>query len=143
MRTIETIEAQRWSEPVNGRVKQLGMITAGQAFKALESHLESVGLMPDEYFLLSVGVEKDSELPNYHTAACYANWGSNEGIYLDISLLNWNDVEGRNEAFHFATGKTLGTSGDSFLRMSRIAAECSIMLNGGGMHVKVSDKGLS
>ena len=143
MRSINTIEVQRWSEPVNGRVKQLGMITAGQAFEAVESHLESVGLVPEDYFELAFGIKKDAELPNYRTAACYANWGSNEGICLTITLLSWNEAEQRTEAFPFASGKVLGESGDDFLRMSRIAAECSIMLNGGGMHMKVNDDGPS
>ena len=131
-RTIKTIELDRWSEPVDGRVKHLGMITAGEAFAALESHLENVGLVPDEYFELSVGVKKDAELPYFHTADCHVNWGSNEGIYLDIALLAWNDADGRTDMFRFITGKTLDPSGDAFLRMSRIAAECSMMLNGRG-----------
>ena len=131
-RAVQTIEVDRWSEPVDGRVKHLGMITAKEAFDALESHLESVGLVPDEYFTLSVGVKGSQELPNFHTADCHVNWGTNEGIYLDISLLTWNDAEGRSDSFHFVTGKTLDASGDAFLMMSRIAAECSMMLNGRG-----------
>ena len=43
---------------------------------------------------------------------------------------------GRISLFNFATGKTLGESGDDFLRMSRIAAECSMMLNGRGETVR-------
>lgn len=133
MREIKTIEVDRW-EPSEkkGMVKHAGMISPQEAFDALDKHLKEADLMPDEYFNSNTWCWKDvKELPNYVCADCNVNWGGNEGIYLDISLL-YRDERQQLQRFNFATGKTLGRTGDDFLRMSRIAAECSMMLNGRG-----------
>ena len=54
------------------------------------------------------------------------SYGGSEGIYLDISL---NTASGSQS---FITGKTLSEDVESFLNMSRAAAECNLMLNGNG-----------
>lgn len=140
MREIKTIEVDKWvPSERKGMVKHAGMISPQEAFDALKKHLEDVGLMPDEYFNLNDwkwnGVK---ELPDYIRASCDVNWGGNEGIYLDISLLHRENNE--IKYFPFATGKTLSRSGDDFLRMSRIAAECSMMLNGRGAKVQFKEE---
>lgn len=136
---IKTIESDRYEKAEDGvHVKHVGMIKAQEAFDQLKAHLEKVGLLPDEYFNSNDWKWKGvKELPDYIRASCDVNWGSCEGIYLDISLLHRENNE--IKYFSFATGKTLGRSGDDFLRMSRIAAECSMMLNGRGSIVKVSE----
>ena len=114
------------------------MMKAEDAFNALKKHLESVGLLPDEYF--SAGLyNKKQELPKYYEAICNTNWGGNEGIYIDISLMYRENDRGDFKFFKLATGKTLGSSGDDFILMARIAAECSMMLNGFGAIVKVTE----
>lgn len=125
---IQTIDCDRWSEPdEQHRVKHLGMIKAKDAFDQLYTHLQAKNLLPDEYFLFS---ESDfpvgAELPGFRSAICYTDFGGSEGIYIDIDLL-CNDKQ-----VHFATGKTLSEDADAFFKMSRIAAECSLMLNGRG-----------
>lgn len=136
MRELQTIEVDKWvpgDRP--GTVKRAGMISPQEAFDALKQHLEKEGLLPDEYFSAGMwSYENKPKLPDYRQANCCVNWGGNEGIYLDISLLyrEGNEIK----YFDFATGKTLGESGDDFLRMSRIAAECSMMLNGRGEKVR-------
>jgi len=139
MREIKTIEVDKWvPSERQGMVKHAGMISPQEAFDALKKHLEDVGLLPDEYFNSNDWMwRSEKELPDYIRASCDVNWGGNEGIYLDISLLYREDNEIKR--FNFATGKTLGRSGDDFLHMSRIAAECSMMLNGRGSLVKVSE----
>jgi hypothetical protein len=77
------------------------------------------------------------ELPKYRTAVCHVDWGGSEGIYLDISMLHYKDNQIKLDSF--ATGKTLDSSGEAFLHMSRIAAECSMMLNGRGEIVRMPD----
>jgi hypothetical protein len=72
-------------------------------------------------------------LPDYSEAVCNTNFGKSEGIYIDISLVNY-EKDGPKYT-RFATGKTLGGTGDDFIRMSRIAGECSLMLNGRGYEV--------
>ncbi len=136
---IKTIEVDKWvPSEKKGMVKHAGMISPQEAFEQLKAHLEKVGLLPDEYFNLNDWKWKsETELPDYIRASCDVNWGGSEGIYLDISLLHKENNE--IKYFPFATGKTLDRSGDAFLRMSRIAAECSMMLNGRGSIVKVSE----
>lgn len=136
---IKTIESDRYEKAEDGiHVKYVGMIKAQDAFDQLKAHLEKVGLLPDEYFNLNDWKWKgETELPCYIRASCDVNWGGSEGIYLDISLLHRENNE--IKYFSFATGKTLGETGDDFLRMSRIAAECSMMLNGRGSIVRVSE----
>ena len=130
MAKIQTFELDRWSEPdENHRVKHIGMADAKKTFDKLKTHLEMKGLLPDEYFLYSD--ELSGELPEFEEALCIPNFGSSEGIYLDISLA-CRDSEGSRYFQSFATGKTLGETADDYFRMFRIAAECSLILNGRG-----------
>ncbi|HCA31039.1 MAG TPA: hypothetical protein DEP23_16540 [Ruminococcaceae bacterium] len=127
---INSLDIDRWSEPdENRRVKHLGMIRAQDAFDMLEAHLKSKNLLPDEYFLFSSEnfEGNNGELPDYMTAICHTNFGASEGIYIDIVL------ESEKRRTHFATGKTLKENTDAFFQMSRIAAECSLMMNGRGI----------
>lgn len=102
---------------------------AKETFDRLQTHLELKGLLPDEYFLFSD--ELTGELPEFDQALCIPNFGASEGIYLDISLA-CRDKDGKRCFQNFATGKTLGETADDYYRMFRIAAECSLMLNGRG-----------
>ena len=69
MEKIKSIEVDKWSEPdENHRVKHLGMITRGEAFEQLKAHLESKGLLPDEYFLPGMDGKLEDELPDYDIA---------------------------------------------------------------------------
>lgn len=134
MPKIQSFEVDRWSEPdEHRRVKHIGMAKSQDIFDKLEAHLKRNNLLPDEYFLFDGGEygELPKELPNYEVALCIPNYGASEGIYLDISL-KYYDKDGRQRFVSFATGKTLGESADDFYKMSRIAAECSLLLNGRG-----------
>lgn len=130
MAKIKTFELDRWSEPdEKRRVRHIGMADAKETFDRLQTHLELKGLLPDEYFLFSD--ELTGELPEFDQALCIPNFGASEGIYLDISLA-CRDKDGKRYFQNFATGKTLGETADDYYRMFRIAAECSMMLNGRG-----------
>lgn len=145
MRELHTIEVDKWipSEKKPGMLQHAGMISPQEAFDVLKKHLEEVNMLPDEYFLSNVWDWKDvKEIPNFIRASCDVNWGGSEGIYLDISLL-YRDENQQLQHFNFATGKTLDDSGDAFLRMSRIAAECSMMLNGRGEIVRIHEDELT
>lgn len=135
---LKTIESDKY-EPVGdrGHVRHVGMITVQDAFDRLSEHLTKVGLMPDEYFTAPFGINMSAELPDFDYAVCHTNWGGSEGIYIDISLTYYENRE--KKSFPFATGKTLESNGDAFLKMSRIAAECSMMLNGRGSIVRLSE----
>ena len=130
MAKIKTFELDRWSEPdEKRRVRHIGMADTKETFDRLQTHLELKGLLPDEYFLFSD--ELTGELPEFDQALCIPNFGASEGIYLDISLA-CRDKDGKRCFQNFATGKTLGETADDYYRMFRIAAECSLMLNGRG-----------
>lgn len=130
MAKIKTFELDRWGEPdEKRRVRHIGMADAKETFDRLQTHLELKGLLPDEYFLFSD--ELTGELPEFDQALCIPNFGASEGIYLDISLA-CRDKDGKRCFQNFATGKTLGETADDYYRMFRIAAECSLMLNGRG-----------
>ena len=87
MAKIQTIELDRWSEPdENHRVKHIGMADAKETFDKLKTHLEAHGLLPDEYFSFSGKYEGlTGELPEFEEALCIPNFGSSEGIYLDMA----------------------------------------------------------
>lgn len=125
---IQTIETDRWSEPdENHCVRHIGMIKAREAFDQLYTHLQAKNLLPDEYFLFSESdFPNDAELPEFSTIICHTNFGGSEGIYMDII------IKAPQKLIPFATGKTLSADADAFFHMSRIAAECSLMLNAGG-----------
>lgn len=52
---------------------------------------------------------------------CYAQWGGNEGIYLQADLLIQNKYNGRREQVPFLTGKTLEETAQAYNRMQYIA----------------------
>lgn len=109
----------------------------------LKEHLLSKDMLPDEYFLISKNDwNEDWELPDYDYAICIPNFGGSEGIYLDISLV-YDDEQKQRRHMRFVTGKTLEESADAFLKMARIAAECSLMLNGHGSRYRKSDVDVS
>lgn len=77
MREIKTIEVDRY-EPGEkpGTVKHVGMISPREAFESLKNYLESVGLLPDEYFNPDTFLWNDiKELPDYRRADCVVSWG--------------------------------------------------------------------
>ena len=132
MATIKSFEVDRWSErDENGRMKHIGMLKLGEVFEMLKEHLITMDMLPDEYFLIGRDWNEDWELPEYDYAVCVPNFGGSEGIYLDITLV-YRDEHEQKCYLDFATGKTLEESADAFLKMARIAAECSLMLNGRG-----------
>ena len=139
MRNIQTINPGKFEKTsAKNAQKQIGRITAGECFTLLKNHLEETGLMPDEYFSLTWNVAESMELPDYRKAVCSVDWGSSEGIYLDISLEYMEDHE--RKSMKMIVGKTLGTSGEDYMIMSRIAAECALMLNGEGYIYKVPEE---
>lgn len=133
MAKIQTFDLGRWSKPdEKHRVTLIGMADAQKTFEKLKTHLELNGLLPDEYFLFSEDSSGiDGELPVFGEAICIPNFGASEGIYLDI-LLECHKGNGTPYFVKFATGKTLGETADDYYRIFRIAAECSLMLNGSG-----------
>ena len=123
---LKTIEIDKY-EPIPdkpGYCRAVGQASKQEIFDQLKDHLEYVGMLPDEYFMISM--QQPEIIPeNWRDFTCNVSYGGSEGIYLDISL---NTASGSQS---FITGKTLSEDVESFLNMSR-AAECNLMLNGNG-----------
>lgn len=104
-----------------------GQLTYREVFDQLKAHLKYVEMLPDEYFDLSPEINPDDHIPkDWRGFRLNTAFGGSEGIYIDISL----DTD--HGTTDFATGKTLKDSTEDFIQMSRIAAECDLMLNGNG-----------
>lgn len=136
----KTIGHSIWSKPdEKGRVRRIGQRTNGEVFDELKSRLEEAGLLPDEYFLMSSELRKDGKIPDFYEAECYVNYGGSEGIYVDVEL-KYVSPDGERIKTSFATGKTLGEKTADFYRMSLIAGECSMLLNGDGFKIRNNTK---
>lgn len=133
MAEIKTFNLGKWSDlDEHGHRFCVGMTDAKAAFERLKTHLEINGLLPDEYFRFYTDSSRpNGELPKFKQAVCIPNFGETQGIDLDI----WLECQSKsNLPFYvkFATGKMRGETADDYMRMFRIAAECSLMLNGRG-----------
>lgn len=92
-------------------------------FADLKAFLKEREMVPDEYFLGPDDGEMQFPLDGVFVA--YVNYGSSEGIYLDIEIRSR-----KHGTIHFATGKTLRASGDAYDFMYDVACTCSKALNG-------------
>lgn len=102
-----------------------GPVNASILVEQLKDHLEYLGMIPDDYFKLSEA-ESDIIPADWLDFNSIVSFDGSDGIFLDIYLNTSNGTQ------KFASGKTLNTSTDSFIWLSRIAAECNLMLNGNG-----------
>ena len=111
------IETEIWEDHPEkpGYLRFVKTRKAYEVFKELESSMKENDMMPDEYFLLSPRFDEKTEIPRDACFYAYAQWGSNEGVYLEVEMVSQN---GRQ---HFATGKTLGETEEDYDRMQAIA----------------------
>lgn len=136
MKYKETIDCRIWSEPdEQHRVKEIGMKTYGEVFDELKERLKQANLLPGEYFLLNCQLDANSPMVDFQSANCTVNFGGSEGLYLGIDL-TYRNAEKQIEQINFATGKKLGEQTNDFYKMSLIAGECSMLLNGGGCRIE-------
>ena len=116
-----------------GRVRVVGQRTAQEVFAELKQRLDSVGYLPDEYFVLGSEWRNGRLMPTNADILWNADYGNSEGIYLDISLV-W-DEDGKRNTKPFATGKTLDDTGDALDRMHLVASAVMKAFHGdGGNH---------
>lgn len=121
MKEIETCIWEEISENP-GRVKLVSRRKALDVFHDLEEALREADLYPDEYFL--IGSEFDNEkadMPEMSDLICYAQWGNNEGIYLEVVIVTLDKAKNCYVRKSFATGKTLAEDSASYDRMQYIA----------------------
>lgn len=129
---METINLEKW-EPSPGdshKLKYVGQYTAQEVFQELKHRLDSTGYLPDEYFLLDREWEDGREIPRDADIFCTTDYGSSEGIYLDV-YLKWYE-DGTPIIKSFITGKTLGESGADLDRMFLISSAITKAFHGDG-----------
>ena len=108
---MKKIELEQW-EPFPGdprRMQYAGQRVAQEVFEELKHRLESMGYLPDEYFLMDREWENGREIPKDADIFCTTDYGGNEGVYLDV-YLKWYE-DSRPVTKSFITGKTLGETG--------------------------------
>lgn len=128
---MKPIELEKWGL-IPGkprRLKYVGQPTAQEVFEELRYRLESMGYLPDEYFLMDKEWENGREIPKGADIFCTTDYGESEGIYLEV-YLKWHDG-GKPVTKSFITGKTLGESGSDLDRMFLIASAITKAFRGG------------
>ena len=119
---MKKIELEQW-EPFPGdprRMQYAGQRVAQEVFEELKHRLESMGYLPDEYFLMDREWENGREIPKDADIFCTTDYGGNEGVYLDV-YLKWYE-DSRPVTKSFITGKTLGETGADLDRMFLISS---------------------
>ena len=129
---MKPIELECWEpSPDDPRRKvYAGPRAAQEVFEELKYRLESMGYLPDEYFLLDREWENGREIPKDADIFCTTDYGGSEGIYTDVYLKWYQDGEPVIKSF--ATGKTLGESGSDLDRMNLIASAITKAFHGDG-----------
>ena len=127
---MKPIELERWEPSPDDPQREVyaGQRIAQEVFEELKYRLESMGYLPDEYFLLNREWENGREIPKDADIFCTTDYGGSEGIYTDLYLKWYQDGEPVIKSF--ATGKTLGESGSDLDRMSLIASAITKAFHG-------------
>ena len=99
----------------------VGQRKAEDVFNELTEYLKKEEIYPDEYFLLNRHFENGAVIPHIEDVICYAQWGGSEGVYLEVEFVIQNENDKSYKRVNFATGKTLGETGEDFDRMQYIA----------------------
>ncbi|MBR4692152.1 MAG: hypothetical protein IKP17_05290 [Oscillospiraceae bacterium] len=61
---------------------------AGAVFAELKQRLDSMGMLPDEYFLMAPEWENGREIPGDADVFVTTDYGGSEGVYLD-GYIKW------------------------------------------------------
>ena len=119
---MKQIEFERWEPDAENprRLTYAGQRTAEDVFHELETQLDSVGYLPDEYFTMDWRWEHGRQILKCADFFCKTDYGGSEGIYLDV-YLEWQEGD-KPKKECFITGKTLGESGADLDRMFLISS---------------------
>lgn len=136
MKTIRTFDIELWTEPEEKeRAKELGLDTTQGVFEALKAHLEENGLLPDKSF--EPWDKEPTPMPYFDYARCNVDFTEPDGVCMSVELVTLVNSEWNGRTF--ATAYLNGNNAEDYLRMCRIAAECSLMFNGRGREMKVDE----
>lgn len=136
---MEIIKLEIW-EPDPDKpqfLRYVGQPVAEDVFKELEQRLKDTGFLPDEYFLMGMEWEHGRRIPKGADLFCTTDYGSSEGIYVDV-YLKWYEND-KPVTKSFATGKTLGETGYDLDRMFLTASTITKAFHGEGWHNEQAD----
>ena len=127
---MKQIEFERWEPDAENpcKLNYAGQRAAEDVFHELETRLDSVGYLPDEYFTMDWRWEHGRQIPKGADFFCKTDYGGSEGIYLDV-YLEWQEGD-KPKREHFITGKTLGESGADLDRMFLISSAITKAVRG-------------
>ena len=103
---------------------------AEAVFVELKQRLDSMGMLPDEYFLMAPEWENGREIPEGADVFVTTDYGESESIYLD-GYLKWHE-DGKPVTRSFFTSKTLGNTGADLDRMFLISSAITKAFHGDG-----------
>ncbi len=129
---MDIIELERWkpSEANPHKLEYAGQPTAQEVFEELKHRLEGMGYLPDEYFLMDSHWENGREIPRDADIFCTTDYGSSEGVYLDVYLKWYDENQKKSITSSFITGKTLGENGSDLDRMFLISSAITKTFHG-------------
>ena len=129
---MKPIELELWRPKENDPryVERVGTRSAEEVFRELEQRLDSMGMLPDEYFLLDGDWQDGRLIPKDADIFVTTDYGESEGVYLDGSLKWYED--GKPVTRSFFTGKTLGDTGADMDRMFLISSAIMKAFHGYG-----------
>ena len=83
---MEIIELECSAETLDNphKLEYAGQRTGWEVFTELKQRLESLGLLPDEYFLIGKNWEHGEKIPKGADMFVTTDYGGNEGVYVDI-----------------------------------------------------------
>ena len=111
-------------------VERVGQRSGLEVFRELKQRLDSMGMLPDEYFKLDGEWKEGKPIPENAEVFVNTNYGSSEGIYIDGYLKWYQDGEPITKSFF--TGKTLGETGADLDRMFLISSAITKAFYGDG-----------
>ena len=105
-----------------------GQRSAQAVYSELRHRLDSIGLLPDDYFDLTFKWTPSRLIPRNADIYCLTDYGESEGIYVDV-YLSWEE-DGEPMTERFITGKTLECTGRDMDRMFLIASAITKAFHG-------------
>ena len=129
---MNVIEMERWKSSAADprKLEYEGQPLAQEVFEELKHRLEGMGYLPDEYFLMDVHWENGREIPKGADIFCTTDYGSSEGVYLDVYLKWYDEQQKKSITKSFITGKTLGENGNDLDRMFLVSAAITKAFHG-------------
>lgn len=103
-----------------------------EVFHDLQKALNQARLIPDEGISLSYDLPENSDFPVVDRIFCNASWGSSEGIYIDVFIIEYDEQERKDRWIRFVTGKTLGETTDDFDYMQYVCGYIYRLFMGNG-----------